>query len=113
MSNEGLCVLIIVKGDRRQWALGEPLNSGGFGEVFHARSGGDEAVVKLVPKAPGAEREFLFADDLSGVRNVIPLLDKGETEGRWALVMPLADKSLRRHLSEQAGRGLDLTAACR
>jgi len=55
------------------------------------------AVAKLVPKAPGAERELLFAD-LTGVRNVIPVIDRGETGDYWVIVMPRADKSLREHL---------------
>ena len=102
--------MVTVKCDRRQWEVGEQLASGGFGEVFYARSDDQDGVIKLVPKDPGAEREFLV-EDLSGVRNVIPLLDRGETENQWAFVMPLADKSLRKHLLEQAGRGLDLTSA--
>jgi serine/threonine protein kinase len=95
--------LTVVKGGRREWELGGPLDSGGFGEVFHARSGDQEAVIKLVPKDAGAERELLVADDLSGVRNVIPLLDRGETPDRWALVMPRAERSLRQYLAQQSG----------
>jgi serine/threonine-protein kinase len=102
--------MTIVKGNRRQWEVGEQLDSGGFGEVYYARSDDQDAVIKLVPKDPGAEREFLV-EDLSGVRNVIPLLDRGETEDRWAFVMPRADKSLRKHLLDRADRRLDLTSA--
>jgi len=68
--------LIIVKGNRRQREVGEQLDSAGFGEVYCVRSDDHDAVIKLVPKDPGAEREFLV-EDLSGVRNVIPLLDRG------------------------------------
>src|SRR5260370_20911949 len=85
------------------WVLGERIDGGGFGQVYAAKSAGHEAaVVKLVPKAPGAERELLFAD-LTGVRNVVPIIDQGETENSWALVMPRAEKSLRQHLAEIAG----------
>jgi len=55
------------------------------------------AVAKLVPKAPGAQRELLFVD-LEGARNVMPVLDSGETDSDYVLVMPRADKSLRSHL---------------
>jgi eukaryotic-like serine/threonine-protein kinase len=87
----------------RFWTLGEKIGGGGFGKVYLAKSADHEsAVVKLVPKAPGAERELLFAD-LTGVRNIVPIIDQGETEDSWALVMPRADKSLRQHLAEAAG----------
>jgi serine/threonine-protein kinase len=87
----------------QEWTLGEQIGGGGFGQVYAAKSAEHEsAVVKLVPKAPGAEREMLFAD-LTGVRNVVPIIDQGETEDSWALVMPRAEKSLRQHLDEVAG----------
>jgi serine/threonine-protein kinase len=59
-------------------------------------------VVKFVPKAPGAQREMLFAD-LRDVRSVVPIIDQGETDDSWVLVMPRAEKSLRRHLRESGG----------
>jgi hypothetical protein len=42
----------------RGWILGE----GGFGRVHAARSDGDDAVAKLVPKDPGTEGDVLFVD---------------------------------------------------
>lgn len=43
------------------WRLGTALAAGGFGRVYAAQAeDGSEAVVKLVPKAPGAARELLF-----------------------------------------------------
>lgn len=85
-----------------EWEIGERLGGGGFGVVYAAKSANqDSAVVKLVPKAPGAEREMLFVD-LRDVRNVVPIIDSGETEDRWALVMPRADKSLRQYLEDTA-----------
>ena len=66
-------------------------------------------VVKLVPQAPGADRELLFVD-LAGVAHVVPITDRGEHEGHWALVMPPADRSLREYLTD-AGGTLDLAAA--
>jgi eukaryotic-like serine/threonine-protein kinase len=83
-----------------KWVLGERIDGGGFGQVYAAKSAGVEsAVAKFVPKAPGAERELLFAD-LKDVRNVVPIIDQGETEECWVLVMPRAERSLRRHLRE-------------
>ncbi len=85
------------------WTLGDRIGGGGFGQVFSARSeAGDDAVAKLVPKAPGADREMLFVN-LGDVRNVVPVIDSGETDDVWVLVMPRADKSLRQHLKDASG----------
>jgi serine/threonine-protein kinase len=102
--------LTIVKGKRRDWTIGEKLARGGFGQVYLARSDDLDAVIKLVAKIPGADREFLV-EELSGVRNVVPLLDRGETDDEWALVMPRADRSLRTHIDDQEDKRLDLDAA--
>ncbi len=74
---------------------------GGFVGVYIASSPETDvpAVAKLVPKAPGAERELLFVD-LGGARNVVPVLDAGEVEDDYVLVMERAEKSLRQHLHE-------------
>lgn len=94
----------------RAWQLGNPLASGGFGRVHEAEADdGSAAVVKLVPKAPGASRELLF-EELSGSPNIIPILDSGEWEDYYVLVMPRAEKSLRKHLEEAGGR-LDVNEA--
>ena len=82
----------VARGERT-WEIGERLGGGGFGQVCAARSGDTEAVIKLVPKDPGASRELLFAD-LAGVPNVVPIWDQGEYDGFWFLVMPRADRSL-------------------
>ncbi|MCZ0984509.1 serine/threonine-protein kinase [Streptomyces diastatochromogenes] len=42
---------------------------------------------------------MLFTD-LAGARNVVPVIDSGEHEDQWVLVMPRAEKSLRDHLQE-------------
>jgi eukaryotic-like serine/threonine-protein kinase len=87
---------------RRSWELGEQIGRGGFGRVYAAISGdGEEAVAKLIPKAPGAERELLFVD-LGDARNVVPIIDSGETDENWVLVMPRAETSLREHLDKSA-----------
>lgn len=91
----------------REWILGKRIGAGGFGKVYAANNSElGSAVAKLVPKVPGAERELLFAD-LTGARNVVPIIDSGETKDSWVLVMPRADKSLRDEL--QAAGSLPTT----
>ena len=86
------------------WKIGAQLGSGGFGEVFKANDeSGQSAAIKFIPKRPGAERELSF-DGLDGVTNVMPVLDRGEFENSWVLVMPLAEKSLREYLDESGGQ---------
>ena len=88
----------------RVWRLGDPLGEGGFAKVYLAQNEhGESGVVKLVPKEPGAERELLF-EELDGVPNVVPVLDRGESGDYWVLVMTRAEKSLRDHLDETGGR---------
>ena len=90
-----------------KWRVGEPLDAGGFASVHLASSDWwSEAVVKLIPKAPGADRELLF-EDLGGVPNVVPVLDRGEWEDFWVLAMPKADMSLRQHLRQEQRLDLD------
>lgn len=90
---------------RRRWTLGARIGDvSGFGKVFEATcEDGSVGVVKLVPKEPGAEREMLF-EELSGVPNVVPIIDVGETDDAWALAMPRAETSLRAHLGASGGR---------
>jgi len=77
------------------WSLGARIDGGGFGDVYEAHSAAvASAVIKLIPKDPGAQRELLFAD-LSGVRKVVPVIDQGETEDHWVIVMPRAAQSLK------------------
>ncbi|WP_425154883.1 serine/threonine-protein kinase [Candidatus Palauibacter sp.] len=84
------------------WTVGDRIGEGGFGRVYAVTAGARSAVAKLIPKAPGAERELLFLD-LPGVRNVVPIIDSGETADHWVLVMPRAEKSLRQLLDEANG----------
>src|SRR6266566_2029017 len=86
----------------RTWTMGDRIDGGGFGQVYLVTSDGGEAVAKLVPKAPGADRELLFSN-ISDVRNVVPIIDSGEHEGYWVLVMPRAEMSLREHLHNSGG----------
>ena len=88
----------------RTWRLGDQLGQGGFAKVYLAQDeNGEPAVVKLVPKEPGAQRELLF-EGLDGAPNVVPILDRGECGDCWVMVMPLAEKSLRDHLNKAGGQ---------
>ena len=87
----------------REWRLSDQIGRGGFGRVFAASSGDQEAVVKLVPKDPGADRELLFVD-LGEVRNVIPIIEHGEHGDFWVLVMPRAEMSLREFIVSSGNR---------
>ncbi|WP_338702107.1 serine/threonine-protein kinase [Streptomyces sp. Q6] len=96
--------------DKGAWVLGERIGSGGFGLVFQARRGdGATGAVKLIEKAPGADRELLLGRTLAESPHVVPVLDAGETEDHWALAMPLADTSLDVRLARQGGAPLPLT----
>lgn len=89
------------------WHVREPLASGGFGSVYLASAAGQPpAVLKLVGKDPGAERELLF-ENLDGVPNVVPILDRGEWDEFWVLAMPRAQKSLRDLLDEDRAPRLE------
>jgi len=95
---------------QQKWHLGDQLGAGGFADVYLARSeNGTSAVVKLVRKLPGTHRELLFVD-LDAVPNVVPIIDWGEHDAYWVLVMPEAEKSLRDYLLEVNGR-LDVSDA--
>src|SRR4026207_330843 len=75
---------------QREWALGDRIGGGGFGQVYAAESPGCvAAVAKLVPKSRGAQRELLFVD-LAGVRNVVQIVSCGETHDHlgWCWVPP-------------------------
>jgi serine/threonine protein kinase len=81
------------------WELGEMLDEGGFGKVFVARSiDGRVGAAKLVPKQLGSKREMLFVD-LDNVRNVVPVIDTGETDDAYVLIMPRAERSLKHEIS--------------
>ena len=89
---------------QQKWELCREIDAGGFARVYSAQSeDGASAVVKLIPKDPGAERELLFAE-LDGVPNVVPVIDSGEWGDHWVLVMPQAEKSLRKHLGQMNNR---------
>lgn len=97
-----------IKLDQKTWTKGSVLvdGEGGFGKVFDVRDeDGNEAVAKFVPKAPGAKRELLMGDSakVAGFRNIVPVLDKGEFEDQWVIVMPKARRSLWKYFQEKSG----------
>ena len=80
------------------WRLGDQFAAGGFGRVHEAVSPeGERAVLKLIPKDRGAERELLL-EELAGTPNVIPVLALGEHGDDWVLAMPRAQMSLREYM---------------
>lgn len=94
----------VIRLEQEEWQLGDRIASGGFAEVYLASSeSAPSAVVKLIPQAPGAQREMLF-EELNGVPNVVPVIDRGEWGNYWALAMPRAEKSLRDYLNEMGGQ---------
>ena len=87
-----------------KWHLGDLLGTGGMGHVYEAHSKAiPEAVVKLIPKVRGADRELLFVE-LDGARNVVPVIDHGESGDHWVIVMPKAEISLRDYLDERGSK---------
>ena len=95
----------------RDWTLGACIGEGGFGQVFEALdAAGLRAAVKLVRKAPGAERELLFVK-LGDARNVVPVIDRGERGDQLVLVMPRADRSLHDLLASTPVPPIEATLA--
>lgn len=73
----------------RTWIIGSEITSGGFGRIYEATNEDDlHAVIKLVPKAPGASRELLF-ESLSSHPNIIPIVD-GKLAETWTHFEALA-----------------------
>jgi AraC-like DNA-binding protein len=91
--------------NKQEWSVGAQIGDrSGFAKVYEATGAdGTPGVVKLIPKAPGADRELLF-EELSGVPNIVPVIDSGETADEWIIAMPRADRSLRAELDGAGGR---------
>jgi serine/threonine-protein kinase len=115
-ASEQTLTVASVKGDvvqlAEEWIVGEQLGSGGFGAVYEASANGTRAAIKFVRKAPGAQRELLFVD-LVDVANVVPVIDSGETDTHWVLVMPLADYSLRERMDSREMKMDDILVVLR
>jgi serine/threonine protein kinase len=100
-----------IKLDRTTWTRGSALpdGEGGFGKVYFAyNSETKDAVAKFVKKDPGATREMLIGESLGAAthNNVVPVLDFGEHDDCWVLVMPRAEMSLAQRLEQ--GDSLEL-----
>lgn len=94
-----------IKLDRTTWTRGDALpdGKGGFGTVYFASNEKThDAVAKFVEKGPGATREMLIGESLGAAEynNVVPILDFGEHENYWVLVMPRAEMSLAQRLAQ-------------
>ena len=95
--------------EKGTWTRLEPIEDGegAYGMVYEVQAeDGSPAAAKIVLLNAGAERESLIGDYLKveDVPNVIPVIDWGIHAGDWVMVMPKADKSLRRHLNDRGGR---------
>ena len=87
-----------------KWHLIDQLGSGGFADVYLARSdSGEEIALKFIPNDPGADRELLF-EELNGVRNVIPVIFREEYNGFFVIGMPRAEMNLRDLIDNNGGR---------
>ena len=62
------------------------------------RDGVERAVAKFVPIEPGAQRELMIGTS-TDLPHVVPVLDSGEHDGMYVLIMPRADYSLRQYIT--------------
>jgi hypothetical protein len=104
-----------MKLDNRTWDVVDALEAdlGGNAQLYVVQSAdGEEAVAKCVRKKPGAQRELLFGDSIRAAEfsNVIPVIDSGEHEDYYVIVMPRATMSLKQYL-EQHPAGVPLEDA--
>lgn len=89
-----------VKLEQHTWQVGDELGAGGYGSVREARRDGVErAVAKFVPIEPGAQRELLIGAS-TNLPHVVPVLDSGEHDNMYVLIMPRAEYSLRQYITD-------------
>ena len=94
--------MVTVKLEQHAWEVGDELDAGGYGSVQEARRDGVErAVAKFVPIEPGAQRELLIGAS-TDLPHVVPVLDSGEHDGMYVLIMPRAEYSLRQYITDKA-----------
>ena len=92
--------MVTVKLEQHAWEVGDELGAGGYGSVREARRDGVErAVAKFVPIEPGAQRELLIGAS-TNLPHVVPVLDSGEHDGMYVLIMPRAEYSLRQYITD-------------
>ncbi len=92
--------MVTVKLEQHAWEVGDKLGAGGYGSVREARRDGVErAVAKFVPIEPGAQRELMIGTS-TDLPHVVPVLDSGEHDGMYVLIMPRAEYSLRQYITD-------------
>ena len=92
--------MVTVKLEQHAWKVGDKLGAGGYGSVREARRDGVErAVAKFVPIEPGAQRELMIGTS-TDLPHVVPVLDSGEHDGMYVLIMPRAEYSLRQYITD-------------
>lgn len=92
--------MVTVKLEQHAWEVGDELGAGGYGSVREARRDGVErAVAKFVPIEPGAQRELMIGTS-TDLPHVVPVLDSGEHDGMYVLIMPRAEYSLRQYITD-------------
>ncbi len=85
---------------KQEWTFGAKIGGGSFARVVKATDeNGTVHAAKFVKKQPGASREMLLAE-LTGVRNIVPVVDSGEINDEYVLVMPMAETSLRDYMEQ-------------
>ena len=88
----------------RTWSLGGQIGSGGFARVYVVTSPDiPPHVAKFVPKDPGAARELRIPDLTNSLPNVVPVVDRGQWNNHWILIMPMAQSSLADLISGNPG----------
>ena len=92
--------MVTVKLEQHVWEVGDKLGAGGYGSVREARREGIErAVAKFVSIKPGAQRELLIGAS-TNLPHVVPVLDSGEHDDMYVLIMPRAEYSLRQYITD-------------
>ena len=92
--------MVTVKLEQYAWEVGDELGAGGYGSVREARQDGVErAVAKFVSIKPGAQRELLIGAS-TNLPHVVPVLDSGEYNDMYVLIMPRAEYSLHQYTTD-------------
>ena len=92
--------MVTVKLEQHAWEIGDELGAGGYGSVREAwRDGVERAVAKFVSIKPGAQRELMIGTS-TDLPHVVPVLDSGEHDGMYVLIMPRAEYSLRQYITD-------------
>ena len=81
--------------DAKTWIAGDVIHRGGFGTIRSGteKDSTEQVAIKFIPNLGRANRDPILAEVVS--EHVLPVLDQGEHQGDWVLVMPMATMSLR------------------